>query len=62
MHCRYIHKRPPIFNLCSYSSVIIYISLWFSCKEADNWTTLSADVDEVFASQDIHKVMKLTRR
>ena len=25
-------------------------------QEADNWTTLSADVEEVFASQDIHKV------
>ncbi|CAI8022791.1 Conserved oligomeric Golgi complex subunit 7 [Geodia barretti] len=31
-------------------------------QEADNWTTLSADVDDVFASQDIHKVIKLTRR
>ena len=25
-------------------------------QEADNWTTLSADVEEVFASQDIQKV------
>ena len=25
-------------------------------QEADNWTTLSADVEEVFASQDILKV------
>lgn len=25
-------------------------------QEADNWTTLSADVEEVFSSQDIHKV------
>ena len=25
-------------------------------KEADNWTTLLADVEEVFATQDIDKV------
>lgn len=25
-------------------------------KEADNWTTLLTDVEEVFASQDIDKV------
>ena len=25
-------------------------------QEADNWTTLSADVEEVFSSQDIAKV------
>ena len=25
-------------------------------QEADNWTTLSADVEQVFASQDIAKV------
>ena len=25
-------------------------------QEADNWTTLSADVEEVFASQDVEKV------
>ena len=25
-------------------------------KEADNWTTLLTDVEEVFASQDINKV------
>ena len=25
-------------------------------QEADNWTTLSADVEQVFASQDITKV------
>lgn len=31
-------------------------------KEADNWTTLLADVDEVFASQDIDKVRLIPRR
>ena len=31
-------------------------------KEADNWTTLLADVDEVFASQDIDKVKLIPKR
>ena len=32
---------------------ILYI---FSTQEADNWTTLSADMDEVFQSQNIDDV------
>ena len=27
-------------------------------KEADNWTTLLTDVEEVFASQDVDKVRR----
>ena len=34
-----------------YSLLFIY-----RAQEADNWTTLSADVEEVFASQDIQLV------
>ena len=29
-------------------------------QEADNWTTLSTDVEEVFDSQDIQAVSNLT--
>ena len=31
-------------------------------KEADNWTTLLTDVEEVFASQDIDKVRRGPQR
>ena len=30
-------------------------------KEADNWTTLLTDVEEVFASQDIDKVSQTSQ-
>lgn len=30
-------------------------------QEADNWTTLSADVEQVFASQDVTKVRPLVQ-
>ena len=43
-----------IWFLCSTSICVIYICIYF--QEADNWTTLSKDVDEVFDSGDITKV------
>ena len=36
--------------------------IWLTCvlsQEADNWTTLSAGVEEVFASQDLQKVSRV---
>ena len=39
--------------------LLLFLSLFFllsTSKEADNWTTLSADVDEVFASGDPDQV------
>lgn len=40
----------------SFPSLTSFLISSHSTQEADNWTTLSADVEEVFASQDIHKV------
>ena len=38
--------------MCTYFRKVLMILL----QEADNWTTLSADVEDVFQSQDIEAV------
>ena len=54
MHSRYTYTPPPPPPPSPLFPLTLF--LLSTSKEADNWTTLSADVDEVFASGDPDQV------